>query len=250
VLASSSFAGKQTVVLATGDTASPPNILGTGETFPEQNPGVLVEVLQQVARELDIQIVFKRYPYLRAIYYTETGEVDGFFTWSYKENRTGQVCYPMVGNKPDVAKRIRMASYAFYTLKGSDVKWDGKNLSNIHMPIGTCRKCSIASLLKKKYNVDVEDATNSLYKSLDKLLAGRLSAVVDLEIPTDIVISSNNKYNDRIVKMSPLLVEKPYYLVLNKKFVREHPVLAGKIWTTLAKVREKNMLTIMQKYIR
>ncbi len=113
----------------------------------------------------------------------------------------------MVGNKPDVAKRIRMSSYAFYTLKGSDVKWDGKNLSDIRMPIGTCRKCSIASLLKKKYKVDVEDTTTSISKSLEKLLAGRLSAVVDLELPTDIVINSNNKYNEHIVKMSPLLAE-------------------------------------------
>ncbi|MES9875182.1 MAG: transporter substrate-binding domain-containing protein [Candidatus Sedimenticola sp. 6PFRAG7] len=248
MLTSPVFAEKITLVFASYDTTIAPFIMGKGTSFPKDKPGVSVELLRLLEQELDIKIEFKRYSYPRAIKYMEEGRVDGQFPWSFKEQRlqTGQ--FPMMDDQQDASKRLITLSYVIYKLKDSNLGWDGKVFENLNKPIGVQQNYSIVEVLRKKYKVKVDDVTKHTYQNFDRLLIGRVSATVDVEMPADIVLNSNEKYRKNIVKMSPPLVTKPYYLVLSHQFVKKHPELAKKIWIAIEEIREKHLLRLMEKY--
>ena len=248
IFTSSLFSEEKTLTFATAETHSPPYLMGTGNSIIKENPGVFIELLQLLEQNLDINIEFERYPHLRAIKCVQNGLVDGFFSWSFKQTRLKIAQFPMVEGRPDPSKRIVNASYAIYKLNDSNVEWDGKAFKNLSKPIGVQRQYSIANILKKKYKVRVEDVTQHTSQNFERLMLGRVSAVVDIEMSADIILNSNALFRKNIIKMSPLLVTKPYYLVLSHQFVKEHPEFAEKIWSALEEIREKHLLRLMKKY--
>lgn len=52
----------------------------------------------------------------------------------------------------------------------------------------------------------------------------------------------------RIVKVTPPIKTKPYYLMLSHQFVKKHPQLAEKIWDTIEIIRESQFDRISAKY--
>ncbi len=248
IFTSSLFAEEKTLTFATTETNSPPYLMGTSNSIIKENPGVFIELLRLLEQNLDINIEFKRYPHLRAIKYVQNDLVDGFFSWSFKQTRLQIAQFPMVKGEPDPSKRIVNASYAIYKLKNSNVEWDGKIFKNLSKPIGVQHQYSIVNVLRKKYKVKVEDVTQHTSQNFERLMLGRVSAVVDIEMSADSILNSNALFKKNIIKMSPLLVTKPYYLVLSHQFVKEDPEFAEKIWSALEEIREKHLFRLMGKY--
>ncbi len=245
------FAETVTVTLSAGDTEYPPHIMGKGDSFPQDKPGVTVEMLRILEQELDITIHFKRYPHLRSIKYLNAGTVDGMFTWSFQEKRRKTAVFPMIGDQPDTSKRMFVISYAVYTLNDSTVKWDGNAFANVKKGIGVLAGYSIIDVLREKYHMTVDDAgMKHISQNFKKLLFNRISAVIELEMAGDIVVNSSAQFKNNIKKMSPLFATKPYYLVFSHHFVKKHPELTEKIWTALAEIREKHLYRLMEEYIQ
>ncbi|MES9932813.1 MAG: transporter substrate-binding domain-containing protein [Candidatus Sedimenticola sp. PURPLELP] len=248
ILSSSVFAEKTTVLFATYDTAVPPFLMGKGTSFIKDKPGVYIDMLQLLEQKLDIKIVLKRYSYPRAIKYLKEGRIDGQFPWSFKQKRLQNGLFPMIDNQQDGSKRLMTFSYVIYKLKDSNLGWDGKAFTNLDKPFGVQKDYSIVEVLRNKYKAKVDDVTKHTYQNFDRLLAGRVAATVDVEEAADVVLNSDKRYKNNIVKMSPPLVTKPYYLVLSHQFVEKHPELANKIWIAIEEIREKHFLRLIEKY--
>ena len=82
----STFISANTITLAYSDIESYPYQLGNGNNTPEP-PGLSLDILNQVATQLNIKIKYFRLPGKRVLEYIESGEVDGGFIFSYNSTR-------------------------------------------------------------------------------------------------------------------------------------------------------------------
>lgn len=234
-LCSAALAAEPRRMLVVYDTIpNPPLYLGSGTVIDANKPGISVELLREAARRAGIEMEFKRVPWNRALYLVEIDEADGIFDISFKEERRKIGVYPMKDGKPDEDRAIARQNYVFYKRQDSPFSWDGRSVAHLDGAIGTVMSYSINDDLKEM-NLPVEEAkTQEL--NLAKLAQGRIAAVADLEAMSDMVLNGNPGWFPDIVKLSPPLRNKAYYLMLSRKFVRENPDLAERLWAAIPAV--------------
>ena len=71
-----------------------------------------------------------------------------------------------------------------------------------------------------------------------KLIARRVQVVAALEQTGDFYLTKNEDFTKKIEKMSPLIVEKPYYFMISHQLYNNDNKLAEKIWDTIAEIRD------------
>lgn len=222
------------------DKEQPPYYMGNTSEVLEKQPGISVEIIQMTAKKIHgLDIKLKRTPWKRCIKEIGSNKVDGIFNASYKQERLKIGWYPTIDETlegtPDTSRRLANLSYSFYTLLNSSFKWDGSLSINKNTPIGAPLGYSIVGDLKKM-GVVVEEAPSTEI-NLKKILAKRIIAAALQEVTADSIIKQSPDTYKKIIKKSPAIVEKTYYLMLSKKFVRTHPELAQKIWDTIKTIR-------------
>ncbi|MDM8515302.1 transporter substrate-binding domain-containing protein [Desulfobacterales bacterium HSG16] len=225
-----------TVTIVYAVSSNPPFIMGKGTGIDLKKPGTTIEMLMMVAQHLDIQIKFKRIPWKRGLMFLENNEADGIFHASFKEKRTQIGVYPTKDGKADPAKRILDMSYTLYKLKDSPLTWDGSAFENLNGPIAATIGYAVIDTLKKK-GVTVDEGKRTSH-SMMKLLKGRVAAVAELETMADAFLALNPEKFKNVAKMKKTVQNKPYYLLLSHRFVKEHPKLSRKIWDEIETVRE------------
>lgn len=211
-----------------------PTVMGNNTNVLKKNPGMGVEAIYLLEKRLNIKIKIKRLPWKRCLAEMEKGHVDGLFTASYKEKRKRFGRYPEIDGKVDPSRRFTSASYALYRLKGSDVRYDGNNF-HVKGKVGAPLGYSIVDDLKKK-GLIIDESPNTL-NDFKKMVKGRIKAVAALEMTADYYLMVHQDLNEKIEKILPLIVEKPYYFMLSHQLYKENKALAEKIWDTIADIR-------------
>jgi len=240
--------GKKKILLAYEVNQNKPYYMGFGQKIDWKKPGISLEVLKFLEGRLNIEFEFKRMPWKRATKEIERNRIDGMFHASFRKERLSIATYPMKNGKPDIDKRILTMSYVLYKLKGSKLKWDGKNFHNLEGKIGAVRDYSIAYDLKKR-NIKVDEEKNQMMNLL-KLSKKRIQGFASLENMSDPIILNNSDKFKNIVKEKTPLKTKHYYLVFSHKFTEENPNLAKDIWNELQKLRENGVYKkISKKYL-
>ena len=240
------------LTIAYEDKEQPPYYMGNTTEVLSNNPGVAVEMIKLLEKKIpDLKIKFVRYPWKRCLAVLGENSVDGIFNSSYKEDRLELGWYPTTDKKhkgeADVKRRLCTMTYSLYALKGTNVGWDGKKFNNFSGKVSAVLGYSIVDDLKK-LGANVEEAPNSI-NNLDKIVAKRCEATALQDVTADNIIASNkSKYAD-LVKITPPLSNKHYYLMLSKKLVESNPALAQKIWDELAKIREEQLEKLSAKYL-
>lgn len=221
-----------------------PYYIGSGEVIAA-NPGVLPELMLQLPRRIPtLSIKLSRMPWKRCLAQLQSGEVDALVA-SFKPDRLANGIYPMKNNSPDPALAIDVRSYHLYKLKGNPAKWDGLQLTELNGAVGAPLGYSIIDDLQKM-GVKVEQ-TRSASADFQKLALRRLAAVASLEMVGDYYVRTSREGN--IVKVMPALATKEYYLMFSRQFMQNHPALAAQIWRTLVEVRDKELDSIIVKYL-
>ncbi len=224
---------KKTILLVTDDTPGDPYIIGGGTAFQEGKPGLEIELYRMAARDLGINVTFKRIPWKQCLLQLENNKVDGIFPASYKEEREEFGVYPQSGGKVDPSRKTRDNGYFLYKMKGSKISWDGKKFSNADGTIAAPNGWAVVSDLKEM-DLDIKEVPVH-ENSPDLLVKNRVAGFICLETVFDGYIAAHpDKYRD-IVKSEIAIWEKPYYLLMSRKFVKENPDLAENFWN---KVRD------------
>jgi polar amino acid transport system substrate-binding protein len=198
--------------------------------------GLNVIHLKQVGQKLGIKIEISSIPWARCLDDMRQGTMDGAFSASFKQDRLAMGLYPGASDKPDMAKFLMMSGYSLYRLKENNVSYDGKTISNLTSAVGAQQGYSIVDQLKSM-GVRVDDGTRGADDNLRKLLAGRLQ-VVALQTQEGDNSITQSEFSGKVEKMSPPLVEKPYFLMLSKQFYGKHTEFANEVWDTVVSVRE------------
>ncbi|MDK2123720.1 substrate-binding periplasmic protein [Parachitinimonas caeni] len=210
------------------------------ESFPwllKGRPGLNIIMMQMVEKKLGIKIDIQQLPWKRCMDEVKQGNLDGLFKISFKADRMEMGHYPMSGDKPDASKRMLDDSYSLYRLKGGKVEWDGKAIKNADGSVGAQSGFSVVDQLKG-LGVKVDDAIRGADDNLKKLVAGRVVAVALQTQEGDVSVAGNPEFASKVEKISPPLVEKPYFLMLSKPFVAKHADFSKQVWEAVASVRE------------
>lgn len=213
---------------------------GDDDAYPWQmndRPGLLMRLMQMVEQRVGGRFVITAKPWKRCLLELRSGDVHAAFKSSYSPERAAEgVVFPMLGDRPDAAKRMLMDSYSLFRLKGSPVEWDGKQLKADGV-IGAQSGFSIVAQLRA-LGATVDDGTRVAPVSLQKLLAGRVVAVALQTQEGETRLAQNPEFAARIERVHPVLTEKPYFLVYSRQFFAQHEDHARAIWDAIAQVRE------------
>src|SRR3954453_9114081 len=97
--------------LAAEDKDLYPTYLGSGTDTLAEKPGVTVELIRLVAKDIGIEPVFVRAPWRRCMELLKEGEVDAVINGSYSSARTEFGAFPMQGEKPATGRNARGGRY-------------------------------------------------------------------------------------------------------------------------------------------
>ncbi len=243
-----SLASAEPLIWVTDDTPGDPYIIGGGTTFNADLPGIEIEIYREVAKQLNLDIKFKRMPWKRCLKLIEYNQVQGVFPASFKEKRMKIGVYPMKDGRVDITRKTRNNAYYLYKMKSTPISFTGGAFKNVNGMIGAPLGWAIVDDLKK---LQVEVKELPIHEnSLDILVRKGINGFVCLETVFDGYIKRNStKYYD-IVKVSPPISEKPYYLIQSHAFVDANPELARKIWDTIIAIKESEAFSsIVDKYL-
>ncbi|WP_420546718.1 substrate-binding periplasmic protein [Curvivirga sp.] len=223
----------------------PPFIIGQGEQIPE-NPGIQIELLQEVIEAEKTNITLIRRPWKRCLKMLEMGEVDMIPGASFLESRSKYAKYPRdkTGALDNERKFIKSEYLIFYNIRNaSDLKWDGETLSGVKMHVGAELGFSVITHL-------IEDGFNTLEventaKGLKLLDMGRIDAFVSFP---NLVNPILEKRDHTIRHFSKPYLSKNYYLIISNNFYSTHPELSERIWNRIPAVKREMADYLNKKY--
>src|SRR4051794_15054111 len=82
-----------------------PTYLGSGTDTLAEKPGVTVELIRLVAKDVGIEPVFVRAPWRRCMELLKEGEVDAVINGSYSSARAGFAACPVAREKADEGRQ-------------------------------------------------------------------------------------------------------------------------------------------------
>ncbi|WP_135077028.1 transporter substrate-binding domain-containing protein [Terasakiella sp. SH-1] len=230
---------------------NPPYYLGTGHQVPQENPGLTVELLKQVANQQNVTLEFLRLPWKRAIASLTDNSINGLFDASFQKKRTKFARYPSLpDHSVDTSKALMVQRYVLYVKKGTNhFTWTGKSFDfhsgqkNIGIKLGY----SIASDLKA-HQATIEETHNS-EKNIKKLLSDRIIAYAELEGMGDRYLATHPQYAQLIEKLEPPVRTKPYYLVFSHEFYKQYPQFCEAYWENIRSFKQTKAYTgLLKKY--
>ncbi|RXJ66468.1 hypothetical protein CRV08_12680 [Halarcobacter ebronensis] len=214
----------------------------------KNSPGITIEILKSLEKELNVKFKFNRVQSLRAHKILHSNQADMLLFASYLKNREEIGVYPKNSlNELNNNLKAMDLSYVLYTLKDSNLNWDGKNFINLYGKIGATQGYSIVDFLKNN-NVLVSENSSNL-GDVRKLIAKRIQGFVNQESKIDPYLKKNPKYAEVIKKIEIPIVTKPYFIVFSHKFYKKNSALADKIWALLADHKNNpKYKSIIKKY--
>ncbi|WP_269533874.1 ABC transporter substrate-binding protein [Chitinimonas sp. BJYL2] len=174
---------------------------------------------------------------------------DGAVGASFTPERAEMAIYPMKAGQPDAALSLNIDSYSLYRLREGTASWDGQRFSGIHGLVGVQRGYSIMNDLQAA-QLTLDPSASSAGDNLRKLLAGRLVAAVLLSSDAEYAIQQHPDFQQRILRIDPPVVVKPFYLVFSRRFARQHPDVVQQLWQTLPAVRDSAAVRKAQMALR
>lgn len=208
---------------------------GTGINF------ILLNLVDDALPEVDFK--YNQVPWKRCFINIETARTQGCFAASYEEKRLKFGHYPGTHKDGAVDETLRLhsSSYSVYTLKDTDISvTDKMTISGLTGNIASPAGYSIGKDLKDAgYSVD--SLASKTANNFSKLMAGRIQAVAALTLNGNNILAQQKRFSDKIDVLNPPLVNKPYYLMLSKEFLKQNKPLAEKIWATIASVRDSQI---------
>ncbi len=210
-----------------------PLVMGSGPK-PGNPAGIGVDIISQVAKDLNIKLLITRMPNRRVHDSLRLGKFDGSGFYSFSKDRLKEGVYPIKDGKLDKSKRVYVLSYYLYVLKGSSVSWDGKKITGI-TSVGANMGYSVVGNLKA-LGIPVHEV-KSTKQNLEMLLLDRNDAYAAQDGTLDPIIATYEKYQN-LIKIGPPIKTKEYYFMFSHQYYKKNKELAHKIWDRIEEVRD------------
>ena len=228
--------------VAYANVESFPYFLHRSDAIPT-HPGVSVEIIQMVCKELGINVIFSRQPGKRVLRSLETQLIDGAFLFSFKKERAQSAAYPTLNGEVNTAFKMDTISYHFYALRNHGVTWDGQQLKGANM-VGVNLGYAVTANIKKMNIAVVE--VRSTVESLNILLNERVPVVAAQEYPFE---RNWGAHKGLIEKLSPAIRTKDYFFIFNQPFYKANQEFAEQFWQKVKDVSQREYPRLIKKYL-
>ncbi|MBN2656710.1 MAG: transporter substrate-binding domain-containing protein [Spirochaetales bacterium] len=242
----------ENIVIAYEDKEQPPYYLGSGGLIPENYPGIAVEMVQMLEESIEgLTIELVRLPWPRCLYSLGNNLVDGIFNASYSRDRLEIGWYPTLDGthegEVDKSRSMAVISYSLYKKADAMLDWNGTlftgySRNSLGAPLGYS---IVGDLARSGYEVFEFQSTEGGFLMLENR---RLEGIVVQDITGDSILRSNSRNYGDIIKVTPPVVTKEYYLMLSDQLVRSDRDLAERIWTEISVSRERDFADLEIKY--
>ncbi len=221
-----------------------PNYMGEQNTKIANKPGINIELVDQIALNLNLNVQYVRYSWNRCLALLKASRVDSLIA-SYNEDRAEYAVYPVTGNGLDIEKRINTLGYYMYHTAGSPV-WNGEGLIDTTTMVAAPLGYSVVKILRD-LGINVVE-TSSPEDTLKLLLHKRVDAIAVPGTTADALIRADiTKYSD--IKKDPIpITQRDYFIVFSRKFSDLNPVLTKAIWQQTSSVRTTYRQQLIDKY--
>jgi len=198
--------------------------------------GLNIVLMESAAAKAGVKLDIAILPWKRCLSAVEDKSMDGAIAASYKDDRAKFAVYPMSGDKPDESRRLHNEEYSLYRAKGGNIAWDGNKFSNLTGTIGAQRGYSIIDNLKK-WGAKVDEGGALPKDNMKKVIGGQVQAVALTTQEGDLLLSAPD-FAGKIEKLSPPLIQKPYYVIFGKEFYSKNQKVVDTLWANAATIRE------------
>ncbi len=206
--------------------------------------GIAVDVVSEAFKRQGYEVDLTVLPWTRALQMIEDGDADGIFCAFYSEKRAIFMQY--------LKEPIAQEAQFVYTLKDSPVKFDGTLDSLKPYRIGVLQDYFFGEAFdraRKDGSLHVEAVTD-LPTDIQKLLDGRIDAMVDHHLSTLYYLKQMN-VQDRIVEQSvPFREPAGLYLAFTKKRFLDQALILKIDEELVAMKADGTYQKIMDRYIR
>lgn len=198
-----------------------------------------VDKILQIAKENNINVIFKPIPWKRALLMVEKGKIDGVIQASYKTNRAKYAHYPIKDGKLNNKQRLNDGnSYYIYRNINTSLRWDGIKFLH-HGTVAAMDKYAVIDDLKKHSNIKIITFTNNA-EIVRKLAIGEIDAYAGSARITDRLLKKFPAFAKSIVRESLPIRKKDYYLVFSKLTYKKKEKEMKLIWLGLEKFNKDN----------
>lgn len=174
--------------------------------------GYATEVLSGVFKSIGTDYTVKSYPWARAEKMALSGEADAVFNASHKEKREAACYYP--------SEQLFDSTYVFFIKKTDMNRLKYNSFEDLKgHKVGTTKAYSYTKELLDYLgaNTTVSESDSDL-NNLRRLAAGKIDYFPG-EIANITMLLRQEGLSDEIVPLPKPLIQKPYYIIFNKKNV-------------------------------
>ncbi len=222
-----------------------PNYTGATKAVPEKDPGILVELVQLAAADVQLEVTFARYPWKRCLSLMKLGRIDSVIA-SFRPERRDALVFPMAGDQPDDTRMIVQNGYYLYQKRADVPYWNGHKFVDPAVVIGAPLGYSITAAMKDQgLNVVEAGTTEGL---LHMLAFDRLQAVAAPGAAADTLLRQNPAEYEAIVKLEAPLKMNHYFIAFSHQFFNRNPAAAAQVWQASPKVHAGHFERLQAKY--
>lgn len=214
VFMANSARSAEIVVARGGDGFYPPNDMIINNTLT----GFHIDLVNAVARKLNIDVIFKTYPWKRSLIMLKDGELDAV-TYMTRTREREQFGYFFEENV------LSVTQFGFFVLKerAREIVYSGDFKQLQPYTIGTIRGYSYGHAFDEAAYLRKDDGANTETEQLYKLMGRRFDIGIGV-VARIRYIANQMGIADQIVFLNPYLAQIPCYIVFSKK--KNHEQLA------------------------
>ena len=235
--------------VAYGDKGTPPYYNGNGKRVPMEKPGIVIELLNLIAKDLNLDLRYVRMPWKDVLSSLKENKVDAIFDASFNEKRLEIGNYPFdVAGNLDGSKSLYSRNYVLFVNDREAVSWDGNQIISDERGIAAKEGFSILIDLEKQQVNTVPVLSRRIGFGL--LKEGKIAGFADLEIEGVHFLEIHKERFRKITKLRRPLKTKDYFLMISHRFYGKNRILAEKIWQKIPeKMKSTRMREIQRIYL-
>ena len=223
-----------------------PNFMGQGAQVAESNPGLIIDLLKIMDKELPwVKARFHRAAWSRCLKKLAQGEFNAVVA-GYEPERAQYAVYPMKNGVPDISMAVSKANFCLFSQKNSQFQWHGDRfIGSQKTALVIPRGYSLVSLLER--HGIIFELTFSSKLAMELLMGGRVENAITLCSTGQHFI--NQHHAQGLMAPSQVIRTQFAYLAVNKAFFNAHKNEIEQVWVSLVKNREAHFETLLKRYL-
>lgn len=224
----------------------PPYLSATLSTDSDSQhkQGLLADLLNASAQQLDIKIEYISAPWKRCILFMKTGSVDALLSAVHDPSREAWGVYPKQSGQIDYSRRLWTIHYRLYRHQTSHLTWNGERLSHNSLGVDAPSGYKVHKRLKEMGALP--EFSHLPEHGFRMLQHKRLDGYVLEEETAKQLIQREGL--DKIVPADKVFLEEDIFLPFSHHWFSDNPQIADQLWNTLAAQRNAQQHQLSKIY--